>query len=431
MTKQKYIGIENELISFDESKEVSFRSVDLEKVRNEIKYYLPEDYNDSLKSDSGNLYYIDCCEIEIATPPIPLNKGFATRVTNSLIIGRNQIIKNTPDIKHTGYSMHWNLTASDDADSFYEDIAIPFQLFGLTPMSCGCNVNSKDPNRFEIAGDSLTNEDQIRATALLLGAYSLAKDKYDFPIEIYEIKLRKLEEGHKTRHMLKNGRYTTVNARERTNINDLIYFNETQIQNIIELFYDWLSPFVYKLGEREEINNLEAFIKGDKKLEMDDVKYFYKLEKEDNILTDDAKFSGKYKPIDIPTPSNTRSQVIKLSDNIKMPLEGRIWQKSINNKKFEIFNKTIDWHILEAKINNTFQHAHNIEEVYIILEKASKLKYKGTLDYSNIIPEIRTSAQYNRRLINNKLEYNPGLDDSAIIEDNEEFNNYLTERKTT
>ena len=116
MTEQKYIGIENELISFRGKKTVPFNYTNFKKICSETKRFLGS--CSTLWSDTGNLYYLDCDEIEIATPPIALNKGFATRVISLLIDGRNNIIKSTPHMKHTGYSIHWNLTASENINSF-------------------------------------------------------------------------------------------------------------------------------------------------------------------------------------------------------------------------------------------------------------------------------------------------------------------------
>ena len=113
MTQDKYIGIENELTSFENNKIEGFNSKDFNNLLKD-EYFKISDT--SIRSNTGNGYYIDGSEIEIITPPIALNKGFSTRLTNALIIGRNYVIENTPDMSHTGYSMHWNL--SHDNNNF-------------------------------------------------------------------------------------------------------------------------------------------------------------------------------------------------------------------------------------------------------------------------------------------------------------------------
>ncbi len=444
MIEQKYIGIENELISYKHNKIVPFDESYLKKIVKNAKYLENNDY-DCIWSEISNLYYVDCCEIEIATPPIPLNKGFATRVTNSLIIGRNQIIKNTPHMKHTGYSMHWNLTRPENkrTQTYGEGIAIPFQLFGLTPTSCGFSIKKKSEGaRFEIAGDSLTNEDQIQATALLLGAYNLASEKYDFPINILEV-MNNVEPDSTIEHMLKLGRNTIINTSEKISSKhnqeyDLLR-KETSVQNILEIFYEWLSPFVYKLGEREEVRNLEAFIKGDKKLEIDDIKYFYMVRKKGeeffNKHADKIKdrfelqeYDSKiYQPVNIQTLQGKRSTILKVNNDIKIPLEGKLWQKSMNTEGFEVTYRSEEWDRLDAKINKKSHSAYSIHNIYKLLESVSKIKYKGSCDCSNIEPKIITQEQYTK-IINNKTPF--AVDNSAIIKDTEEFNNYLIEKLT-
>ncbi len=430
MTKQKYIGIENELKSFYNNKIVPFNMTGLRKIVRNTKYIENTDY-ELMWSEVNNLYYIDGCEIEIATPPIPLNKGFATRVTNSLIIGRNQIIKNTPHMKHTGYSMHWNLTrpAYNRTNIYGEGIAIPFQLFGLTPTSCGFNIQQKSSGtRFEIAGDSLTNKDQIQATALLLGAYNLAKEEHDFPIIIPQVS-NSLKSGRSIQHMLKLGRDTIVNTYEKFPLskNQINYFpeitsqKETSVQNILELFYQWLSPFVYKLGEREEINNLEAFVKGEKKLEIDDIKYFYMLEKKGeefvNEYTGENSYrydSKVYRPVNIQTPHNKRSPVLKLNNKAKIPIEGQLWQKIMNTKGIKITYKSEDWDGLKILLNKKLREAYSIDEIYELLESVSQTKYNKSLDCLNIKPNTITQEQYTK-IINKQTQFNTDKDTSAII----------------
>ncbi len=442
MTKQKYIGIENELISFHNNREVPFNNTRLKQLVKNTKYYETKRFN-YIWSEIGNLYYIDTDEIEIATPPIPLNKGFATRVTNSLIIGRNQIIKNTPHMKHTGYSMHWNLTRPENSHTkvYAEGIAIPFQLFGLTPTSCGFNIKQKTGGkRFEIAGDSLTNEDQIQATALLLGAYNMASEKYCFPTIIPTLK-NKLKEASSTDHMLRFGRNTMINTYKNFPITNYQSQNpientsqkKTSVQNILELFYEWLSPFVYKLGEREEINNLEAFIKGEKRLEIDDIKYFYMLEKKGEEFFNEYNgenghgYNSKvYRPVNIQTQHGKRSPVLKLNNKVKISLEGQLWQKSMNTAGFKIINRTLDWNTIETKINNKSQNTHSLDEAYVLLESVSQIKHRGSVDCSNIEPNTITQKQYTK-MLNKQIVFDANKDDSAIIvsKDAPEFNNYI------
>jgi hypothetical protein len=348
-------------------------------------------------------------------------------------------------MKHTGYSMHWNLTTPSSTtlnsynSSFYQDIAIPFQLFGLTPLSCGFNVKLKSGgDRFEIAGDSLTNIDQINATALLLGAYNLAKTNNNFLIEISEIKNNILYLDRQTNHMLRNGRYTILNLeknimRKHDSTIQTISEQETCAQNILELFYDWISPFVYKLGERDEINNLEAFVTGEKNLEMDDIKYFHMLNKKSKEFI--AKYkgnnsSGVYQPVYISTIDSKRSQILKLvkQNDKRIPIEGELWQKSIT-KNLDI-KRSINWDRLEIgnKYGYDYEIAYDMDDAYNLLSQISKVKYVNSLDYSDIHPKTIFAEEY-LQIINKKSIYNPSKDNSAIIEDPIMFEKYLHNKK--
>jgi hypothetical protein len=433
MTYDLYIGIENELISFRNNKPVPFNITCLNKIPRNKKIQEKEDCG--LWSNNGNLLYLDGNEIEIATTPIPINSGFATRLTDLLVIERNQIIKNTPHLKHTGYSMHWNLSESYyshiNEKAFYNDIAIPFQLFGLTPMSCGFKIQSKSNcERLEIAGDSLTNVNQIKATALLLGAYTIAKNhNHNFPIRIKEITYSNTTVGNFTKHSVPKGRYTIFNVSENLS-GYKNNFKETQAQNILELFYDWISPLVYKLGERDEINNLEAFITGEQKLEMDDVKYFYMLDKKNkeylkkysDISISPILNKGIYGPIFIQTNNSKRSQIIKLTANnrnVNIPLEGMLWKKfyDVLSKNKEYMCRA-NWNSLlirDKKSDVLNNNIAGITNIYSKLAELTNMTYTSDLDCSEVQPKIITDETY-QKVMNKKSIYNSNKDNSAIIE---------------
>ncbi len=57
--------------------------------------------------------------------------------------------------------------------------------------------------------------------------------------------------------------------------NDLANFEgEMQVQQYLELFYQWIEPYVKSLGNPKEIKNLKAFVEGSKELEFDKFKYY-------------------------------------------------------------------------------------------------------------------------------------------------------------
>ncbi len=438
MTKQKYIGIENELTSFNYEGAEGFTGDDFQNL---LKNNYFRKYTNCIRSDIGNGYYIDGSEIETITPPIALNKGFATRLTNALLLGRNYIITNTPHMKHTGYSMHWNLS-HDEANfewdqmdntkqTILSDLSIPFQLFGLTPISCGFNIREHKYNdRFEILGDSLTNEDQIKATALLLGAYSSAIEHKDFfkknafPLE--SIIFYDRENNYAT-NKLTEGRYTEVLYKINKPHNNR--YDDTQAQNILELFYDWLSPYVYKLGERAEINNLEAFIKGDKKLEMDDLKYFKTL-KNKQIENGEETNQNTYSPLEVETPNGPRSPILQVSKNkrLKVPIEGKLLgiyaSNSSSNEKF--ITTDMEWEkikieeIVEAKtwygINKSVKEEkiiYGVHDIYKFAEKYQNKKYRGSRNISNIKLNNTITDELKLKL-DARIKYDESKDLSAL-----------------
>lgn len=410
MFKKKYIEIENELKSFKDDTEIDFE--DWFQLLKKGQYF--DKSETAIRSSIGNGYYVDGCEAEIITPPIAINKGFATRVTDALILGRNYVIKNTPELEHTGYSMHWNFSHDEEMISVNEhrkllmgNIVVPFQLFGLTPVSCGFNIRAdKYEGRYEILGDSLTNEDQIKATALLFGAYSMAIGIEDFMrSHIFPISILDQDDKNYMKNIMTEGRYTEFDIKTKHG------HRTTQAQNILELFYEWLSPFVYKLGEREEINNLEAFIKGEKRLEMDEIKYFH-------LLKDSGGIDGYYTylPIEVPTPNGTRSPILKVSrdDDITVPIEGvLLGSYATNSPKKRYITTHMDWSSITLKdCPLPLKRITGEDAIFRFAAEQIGLEYTGSMDLSNITPN-----NINNRTIIGKLrkriEYEADKDLSA------------------
>jgi len=407
MRKQRYIGIENELISFKGDRKIEFGS-HFYNLKKRGKFF--EISDKAIRTNTGNGYYVDGTEIEILTPPIPINKGFSSRLTDSLMVGRNHVIENTPFLKHTGYSMHWNITKNGDRSSFGRDIVVPFQLFGLTPLSVASALRDKESEgRFELLGDSLVNEDQINATALLLGAYALAKEKSNFPINL------DFDVDKKVRNLVEDGRYSIVN----TKLQGRNY--ETQVQDFVNLFYDWLSPFVYKLGDNKEIGNLEGFIKGEKKLEVDYMKYFFLL----NNLK--GKVEGIYNPVNILSQKGVISPVLNKNSIRDIPLEGKLLGNLISNKNFKISSLSWDNFTFRDKKDKTVKTIKGIEEIYKFSAKNSSLKYSGTKNLPAIETKcIDSSNEDLEERLGKRREYNIDEDTSGhSCEETNSFKNYF------
>jgi len=241
---KKYFGIENELLTFKKGKFTHFTNSFFKKLKTKDSYSLD---NFTIITETGNKYYIDAGEIiEIVTPPIEINRGFSTRVMNSLILGRNHIVKTFPEFQFTGYSIHWNFTRKESYDEIYKTLVIPFHLFGLTPLSTGLNLRNPE-ERYELLGDSINNNLQINATALLFGAYSLAIEEENFPLRFDKF----IFINNKVDFFLKSGRKSFIHLEDGKKISAQTYLKE---------FYNWLEPFIKKVSTEKEKNNLENFV---------------------------------------------------------------------------------------------------------------------------------------------------------------------------
>jgi len=372
---ERYIGIENELISFKDGQRVGFYNY-FDKLKG------PDDYSKSdtsIRTKDGLGFYVDGGEIEILTPPITINHGFASRLTDSVVMGRNKIINATPELLHTGYSMHWNLTRmnKESYSDFLKGIAIPFHLFGLTPVSVGLNIREKRDdysNRFEILGDSLVNVSQINATALLLGSYNLAFAKgWRPPFSAHGDK-----DSLTKKLFLPDGRYNkiTVSKKDGGKIS-------TQAQHVLEPFYQWLEPVIREVGTKEEIKNLERFVTQDQKLEFDWFKYFA------YILDENGKKEGAYQPIKA-CDASYPSQIIRVSETEpSIPLEGILLGELVKRLNHNLLS--MDWGQVEyGDENGDSKSSAGIEKIFTsINEKYPDLpQYQGTSDISKLIEPV-------------------------------------------
>ncbi|MBR9706218.1 hypothetical protein GOV14_04230, partial [Candidatus Pacearchaeota archaeon] len=310
----RYIGIENELIMFYDglmnSKGLSFQKRHFRSLKKKFKdvYKISPT---AIRTDTGHGFYIDGDEIEILTPPIAINKGFSSRLTDMLVLGRNKVLESSPTHYFTGYSMHWNFSADSNTGctDYFQPLSVPFYMFTLTPMSIGiamrtCKLNE---GRLELLGDSINNEEQINAAALLFGSYDIAKssdcEKFMYPRSSLNIKGL----------CLPNGRHDSI----KIDINHRQ--EEVSVQHYLEQFYKWLNPVVKQLGTKEEIDNLEAFIFQDKQLEFDKFKYYA------HLMNHHVKGNrGIYKPFKLNKNLGTNLQPGKDRD---VPLEGRLLGK--------------------------------------------------------------------------------------------------------
>jgi len=339
---ERYIGVENELFAFMNGEFVCIDTHFFDKIKRRVDYRVDRT---NIITHSGNKYYIDSGGIlEIVTPPIEVNRGFATRLTNSIILGRNHIIESLPNLKFTGYSMHWNISKGDYR-SIGQDISIPFHLFGLNPLSVGFKVRDAG-DRYEIMGESLVNNNQINALALLLGSYSVARDSRSL-----QVKTRKrFVNGKQHDFFLNSGRRGMVEVWGDKKI---------RAQKYLENFYEWVYPEVKEFGTKREIGNLEEFVFQRRPLEIDDIDFFNEIKKAG------GKRGRHYLPIEV---GDGRSLILKKGGRASVPREGKNLSAIISQKRY-IYN--FDFDILTLR-RDVFAGASGIGEVYKFGEKLRK-----------------------------------------------------------
>ncbi|MFC1753942.1 hypothetical protein ACFL96_11230 [Thermoproteota archaeon] len=288
-------------------------------------------------SDDGLFYNPKKGILEIITPAVPINKGFATRLTDLLTIGTNTLLEAVPELEFTGLCFDWNLTkGNEEYLSFLEGLALPFNLFGLNPLSEGLIFTPKDyGNRNEITGDYLRNPRQTMATALLLGAYSYAIDKEGKPPfslkefygdqnhteNLYFDQNYKDECPASLKNILPQGRYSRLKIEMDNGFKGYV-----QAQQALEMFYQWITPYVMELGTEREISNLNSFVYGKKLLDADRFKYFAHLQENKGIK------DGVFIPM---SDSNLKSkgEIITKSKSGELPPEGKVFGYFVKHGK--------------------------------------------------------------------------------------------------
>jgi hypothetical protein len=382
MVDNRYMGVEQEFVTFDNyGCNMSFGK-HFHHLQNLEASYFPKS-STSIRTMTGHGVYVDGSEFEVCTPPVRLNHGFATRLTDLVMIGREKIVRAAPDLKHTGYSMHWNLSLSRETttqpqfeqffQNFYKGFAFPFHLFGITPVSTGLGMRYK-VGRAELLGDYITQEEQINALALLLGAYTYAFENLNGKKPPIRLTTPELSTGSKSRIFAADGRYSQLNAGILTKDG----FREgikLQGQHYLELFYQWVEPAVKALATKKELENLEGFIFGNKKLEFDYFNYFSRL------LMLNGKHEGTYRPIGIDEGFPCKTVVLSGKER-ELPLEGRLLGDFVKNHLSRI--RGMDW--TDLRLDYPYKILSSIDEIYAYAQELSKLK----LDDSPSLEEIQT-----------------------------------------
>jgi hypothetical protein len=140
----------------------------------------------SIRTGQGGAIYWDSGNPEVCTPPSRIQKGFATELAHNLYVMRKELVEMVyaQDHKLAGYTTHYNFSAMLTGDQRINlmDLLYPaYQMFMLTPTSCGINIRPKGDDqhgnhtREEVLGDYIENLDQIRATLLFVAGSLIAQ----------------------------------------------------------------------------------------------------------------------------------------------------------------------------------------------------------------------------------------------------------------
>ena len=277
MNNPVYVGIENEILAYYRNGEyVRFD----ESYWNQLLQRYPHNFfkksETAIRTKSGSAIYLDG-DPEVNTHPVRVEPGFAQKAADSLYLARKELVDfvSPDDLRLIGYSMHWNIS---DVVGDYNDtmvvlnrMAVPYSLFALNPLSCGINMRYKDEGsgkRLELLGDHIEDEDQIRAFLLFYAASIVNFRANQFKLPIRTSLTLKTEDRHYP-NLVPDGRYSEIEVVELRSGSMTI-----TAQNYLEIYFEFFRKGIEQLGTPEEVKNLEDFVYGRKKLEIDQFKRF-------------------------------------------------------------------------------------------------------------------------------------------------------------
>ena len=277
MNNPVYVGIENEIMAyFAKGGYVKFNEYYWNQLLEKYKSHFFKRAPTAIRTKSGSAIYLDG-DPEVNTHPVRVEPGFAQKAADSLYLARKELVDfvSPDDLRLIGYSMHWNIS---DVVGDYNDtmvvlnrMAVPYSLFALNPLSCGINMRYKDEGsgkRLELLGDHIEDEDQIRAFLLFYAASIVNFRANQFKLPIRTSLTLKTEDRHYP-NLVPDGRYSEIEVVELRSGSMTI-----TAQNYLEIYFEFFRKGIEQLGTPEEVKNLEDFVYGRKKLEIDQFKRF-------------------------------------------------------------------------------------------------------------------------------------------------------------
>jgi hypothetical protein len=271
-----YAGIENEFRVFIHREPISGWHEDSLKSafrRGQIRHYQAGDYY--LHTAGGGVIYLDIMEPEVCTAPSRIERGFASEVAHNLYVERHHLLELFKQKQYSlaGYSSHVNISVDTNKDTaILRMIGVPLSMFTTNPLSIGIRVRRNKDYRLELMSEYIENLDQVRAGLLFYAAswFALAnEDNFSrFPLKMAP---RYKDKPEVIYNVVNQGREAEVSVVFRSESKAIT------LQDYLESAYRLLKPVIRDLGTAEEINNLEGFISGRKKLEMDRQKFYRSL----------------------------------------------------------------------------------------------------------------------------------------------------------
>ncbi len=238
----------------------------------------------SVRTHVGSAMYADGLEPEICTPPIRVEKGFVKQAADALYLSRKVLvdfIRSESDLDVIGYSTHWNCSdRADFSDSqrrrMMSALGVPFSMFTLNPLSVGTNLRGK-PQRLELLGDYLDNEDQVRAFLLLYAGCVVGYQHLEqrdnaerFPLSLNRQRYLPYDDNRaKIDNLVRDGRTSQITVELGNGMQ-----KEITAQTYLEIVYRYLKSSIAEIATADDISNLEDFISGRKKLEIDKIEKY-------------------------------------------------------------------------------------------------------------------------------------------------------------
>lgn len=176
--RRRYIGIEHEYVVHAAGKRVDFREL-IRSLDIDGEAIDPADVL-ARRCRWGGVVTADGPEAEIATPPVPLNRGFSALADGLAHVGRAELERAAHGHSFEGYSTHISISMDDDvvqaaAKVYAERFAPALMLLLDSPSSPGLLVRPR-PGRLELCGEHADGE-RLRAASLFAAGSALAAER--------------------------------------------------------------------------------------------------------------------------------------------------------------------------------------------------------------------------------------------------------------